>query len=58
MTRIFSQSSLRALALYAQKLHTPNLQSKPDADSIFDLVDSLGCIQINTLQMVNRRQPA
>ena len=56
MTRIYNLSSLRALALYTQKLHTTNHQPKPDADALYDMVDSLGCVQIDTLQMVHRSQ--
>jgi len=56
MRRVYNLPSLRALALYAQKLHTPNPQSDPDADAIHDMVDKLGCIQIDTLQMVHRSQ--
>ena len=56
MTRIYHLPSLRALALYAQKLHLPNLQPEPDADAIHNMVDNLGCVQIDTLQMVQRSQ--
>jgi len=56
MTKIYNLSSLRALALYTQKLHLPNLQPEPDADTIYNMVDDLGCIQIDTLQMVHRSQ--
>lgn len=54
MTRIHNLSSLRVLALYAQKLPTPNHQSKLDVDTIYGTVDQFGCIQIDTLQMVHR----
>ena len=54
MTRIYNLSSLRSLALYAQQLHTPNLPVEPDADAIFNTVNSLGCVQVDTLQMVHR----
>jgi uncharacterized protein YcaQ len=56
MTRVYNLSTLRALALFAQKLHTPNLQPEPDTDAIYDLVNHLGCVQIDTLQMVQRSQ--
>lgn len=56
MTRVYNLSTLRAMALYAQKLNTPNLQPEPDQDTIFQMVDDLGCIQIDTLQMVQRSQ--
>ena len=54
MTRIYNLSALRALALYAQQLHTPNLPVEPDADAIFNTVNRLGCVQLDTLQMVHR----
>lgn len=45
----------RALALYAQALDSPpNAQATPDA--IYNVVQQLGCVQIDTLQMVSRSQ--
>jgi uncharacterized protein YcaQ len=47
--------ALRALALYTQRLHTPiQAQEKPDGEAIHRLVTQLGCVQIDTLQMVQR----
>jgi uncharacterized protein YcaQ len=44
----------RALALYAQGLHA--LPGKADRDTIYSVVERLGCVQIDTLQMVARSQ--
>ncbi len=48
-------SVLRAVALAAQNLHHAN-GSEPatDIDSIFQIVDQSGCVQIDTLHMVRR----
>lgn len=54
MTLTYSLAALRALALYSQRLHLPNLLELPTADEILSLVDQLGCVQIDTLQMVQR----
>lgn len=55
MTR-YSLPALRALALHTQRLDLPTDQAKPDADALYALVDQLGCVQIDTLQMVQRSQ--
>ncbi len=48
-------SALRALALHTQKLDTPNgSEPPPSPDSVFETVDRLGAVQIDTLQMVAR----
>jgi hypothetical protein len=48
-------STCRALALYAQGLHT--LPDKAaDRNMIYSVVERLGCVQIDTLQMVARSQ--
>lgn len=50
-------TALRTLALYAQDLHKANVRKqKPDAERVFQLIDRIGCIQIDTLQMVRRSQ--
>jgi len=52
---IYPLSALRALALHATLLAAPNAPQQPPAiDSIFELVDHLGAVQIDTLQMVAR----
>ena len=50
-------TALRTLALFAQNLHNANendLQAGPD--SVYQLVDRIGCVQIDTLHMVRRSQ--
>jgi uncharacterized protein YcaQ len=42
----------RALALHAQRLLAP--AGTPTPDTIYDTVDQLGCVQIDTLHMVQR----
>ena len=51
----YSLSALRAVALRTQALHTAN-GSEPPAkpENIFQVVDQIGCIQIDTLHMVRR----
>ncbi len=48
-------TALRAVALAAQNLHHSN-ESEPKAtfDSIYQVVDQSGCVQIDTLHMVRR----
>jgi hypothetical protein len=55
MTTIYPLSALRALALHATGLDTAN-GSEPSLslDSVFETVDQLGAVQIDTLQMVAR----
>src|SRR5512133_2329419 len=55
MTTIYPLSAVRALALHATGLDTAN-GSEPSAslDSVFETVDKLGAVQIDTLQMVAR----
>lgn len=48
-------SAARALALHTQLLDAPASQP-PTIDSIYNVVESLGCVQIDTLQMVARSQ--
>jgi uncharacterized protein YcaQ len=52
---IYPLSALRAVALHTQRLTTPNGASPaPTPDTILDLVQALGYVQIDTLQVVNR----
>jgi len=52
---IYPNSALRALALHAQKLDTANGSEPPASlDSVFETVNQLGAVQIDTLQMVAR----
>jgi len=52
---IYPLSAIRTLALHAQHLDTANEATPtPTLDSMVDLVTDLGCVQIDTLHMVNR----
>lgn len=52
---VYPISAIRALALHATGLDTLNNQEETQSlDSVFELVDRLGAIQIDTLQMVAR----
>ena len=54
---IYPLSTVRAVVLHAQGLAVPYGQTPaPSLDSIQNLVEQLGCIQIDTLQMVHRSQ--
>jgi len=50
-------TALRTLALFAQNLHIANENDlQPDPETIYRLVDRIGCVQIDTLHMVRRSQ--
>ncbi|MBN1203102.1 MAG: YcaQ family DNA glycosylase [Anaerolineae bacterium] len=50
-------AAVRALALHAQALTAPpDGASPPTLDTIHDLVEQLGCVQIDTLHVVQRSQ--
>jgi uncharacterized protein YcaQ len=50
-------SAVRALALETQQLTTPlDASPEPNPDTIYETVERLGCVQIDTLQMVRRSQ--
>ncbi len=52
---IYPLAALRALALHTQKLDTANGSEAPlSLDSVYETVDRLGAVQIDTLQMVAR----
>ena len=54
---IYPLTAVRALALQAQGLAASYRQAPPTTqEAIFHLVEQLGCIQIDTLQMVHRSQ--
>lgn len=56
-TRVYPLHALRALALHSQGLTTPlGEEPTPTPDAIYDLVERLTCVQIDTLQMVARAQ--
>ncbi len=49
-------AAARALALRTQQLDAPAPDATPDADTIYDTVDRIGWVQLDTLQMVQRSQ--
>ena len=54
---MYPLSTLRTVALCAQGLHVPPAVDKtPDSESILRVIRQLGCIQIDTLQVVQRSQ--
>lgn len=54
---VYPLAAVRRLALYTQGLAAPqNAGTAPDSQAIFELVEKLGCVQIDTLQMVRRSQ--
>ena len=56
---IYPTSVLRTVALRAQGLHTANGDSTTPANTrtdILDIVNQIGCVQIDTLHMVRRSQ--
>ncbi len=57
MSTVYPLSAIRALALHATGLDIPNGQEPPATlENIFQVVDRLGAVQIDTLQMVARAQ--
>ena len=52
----YSLTAARALALHTQQLDAPPTDSGPDLDAIYDTVDRIGWVQLDTLQMVRRSQ--
>jgi uncharacterized protein YcaQ len=54
---IYPTSALRAVALHAQHLHSPNgSESTPTPDVLYQVINQIGCVQIDTLHMVRRSQ--
>ncbi len=52
---VYSLQAIRALALRTQGLHTANgAESKPGRDAIYDIVNQIGCAQIDTISVVRR----
>ena len=49
-------TAARALALHTQQLDAPIANSTPGTDAIYDTVDRIGWVQLDTLQMVRRSQ--
>jgi len=54
---IYPLSALRALALHCQQLDTPNgSEPAPSRDSLYETINAIGGLQIDTLQRVARAQ--
>jgi len=52
---VYPLSAVRALALHTQRLTIPNgSEPRPGLDSVYETIDALGAVQIDTLQMVHR----
>ncbi len=52
---VYPLPALRTLALHTQKLDIPNgSEPTPSHESIYQTVEQIGAVQIDTLQMVNR----
>ena len=49
-------AAARALALHTQQLDAPHIDATPDAETLYDAVDRIGWVQLDTLQMVRRSQ--
>jgi uncharacterized protein YcaQ len=56
--KVYSLATARTMALYAQNLTAPIQQNAgvADRETIFKMVQDLGCIQIDTLHVVERSQ--
>lgn len=56
-SRTYPLAAVRTLALHAQGLATPpGAEPPPTPDNIHNLIERIGCVQIDTLQMVHRSQ--
>jgi uncharacterized protein YcaQ len=56
---VYPTSALRTVVLRAQGLHTANDIStglSPTRDNLYEIVNQIGCVQIDTLHMVRRSQ--
>ncbi|HEY5270733.1 MAG TPA: crosslink repair DNA glycosylase YcaQ family protein [Anaerolineales bacterium] len=54
---IYPASTLRAVALRTQNLHTANSSElSPRPDTLYQVINQIGCVQIDTLHMVRRSQ--
>ena len=49
-------AAARSLALHTQLLGAPTLGAAPSPDDIYDTIDRIGWVQLDTLQMVQRSQ--
>ena len=55
-TSPYPVTAARALALHTQGLDTPHSDANPSIENIYDTVDRIGWVQLDTLQMVQRSQ--
>lgn len=56
-TAVYPLQAASTVALYAQRLTTANgAEPESTLDTIYDMVQQMGCVQIDTLQMVQRSQ--
>ena len=54
---LYPLRAVRALALQAQKLSTPHRQTpSPGVEDVYQTIEQIGWIQIDTLQVVHRSQ--
>jgi len=54
---IYTAAALRAVALHAQSLHTADDSDRQvTPNRLFQVIDQIGCVQIDTLHMVRRSQ--
>jgi hypothetical protein len=52
---VYPAAALRAVALRTQYLHTANgCESTPTLETLYQILDQIGCVQIDTLHMVRR----
>ena len=52
---LYSLDAVRVLALHTQGLTTPvGTEPTPTCDTIYRMVEQLGCVQIDTIQVVQR----
>ncbi|HEX7542403.1 MAG TPA: crosslink repair DNA glycosylase YcaQ family protein [Anaerolineales bacterium] len=52
---IYPASTLRTVALQTQNLHTANSSElSPTPDTLYQVINQIGCVQIDTLHMVRR----
>ena len=52
---IYTLAAVRALALHAQGLTAPaGAERAPTCDAIYNVVEQIGCLQMDTLQVVQR----
>jgi len=55
-TTVFPLRAVRAVALHAQGLSAPDAPGEVTGDAIYEAIARIGCVQIDTLQVVRRSQ--